>query len=168
MTDKIKYKTLRQAQGPDVEEKLHEIERQAEEYLAGWKRAKADYANLKKQTEENQFEIIKFANKNLILEILPIHNNFKYALSYIPADQLESDWVVGLKHIKNQLDEFLRKMGVEEIKTEGEKFDPNLHEAITQEKRDNLDEDTIIKELEAGYILSGQTVRPAKVIVSFK
>lgn len=143
-------------------------EQKAEEYLAGWKRAKADYTNLKKQTEEHQVEMIKFANKNLILEILPVHNNFKHALNYIPEDQVDSDWVVGLKHIKSQLDEFLRKVNVEEIKTEGEIFDHNLHEAISQEKQEKLAEDTITKEIETGYTLNGQTIRPAKVIVSTK
>lgn len=152
----------------DIEKEINELQQQAEEYLTGWKRAKADYANLQRKTQEQQADIVKFANKNLILELLPVHNNFKYALNFIPKDQKDSDWVVGLKHIKNQLDEFLKKLNVEEIKTEGEKFDPNLHEAISQEQRDNLDEDTIIKELESGYTLNGQTIRPAKVIVSTK
>ncbi|MFH1030711.1 MAG: nucleotide exchange factor GrpE [bacterium] len=114
----------------EFEKDLELLEKKNQEYLSGWQRAKADYLNLKKESEKKYQDLIKFANAGLIIEMLPVLDNFKLALNHIPEDQKNLDWVVGMTHIKNQLEEILKNLGIEEIKTVGEKFNPELHEAV--------------------------------------
>jgi len=137
-----------------------------EEYLNGWKRAKADYINLKKETEKKQGEMIQFANAAMILEILPIYDNFKLAWQHIPQEHKKNDeWLKGIEQIKKQFAELLKNMGIEEIKTVGEKFDPEIHEAVAKEKKEDMESDTIFEEIKGGYKLYDKVLEPAKVKV---
>ncbi len=130
-------------------DELTQVKKQSEEYLNCWKRAVADYQNLKKETEKNQAEFVKFANLALIFELLPILNNFKAAFACIPEEQKETDWVKGIECIKKQFEDLMKNLGIEEIKTVGEKFNPELHEAVSKDESEGP-EDTIIKETQPG------------------
>lgn len=143
------------------------LKNQAEDYLNCWKRAVADYQNLKKETEKNQAEFVKFANLILIMELLPILNNFKAAFDCVPEEQKENDWVKGIECIKKQFEDLLKNLDIEEIKTVGEKFNPESHEAMGKEESEEP-EDTIIKECQPGYSWHGKVIIPAKVIVAGK
>ncbi|MFH1235358.1 MAG: nucleotide exchange factor GrpE [Parcubacteria group bacterium] len=142
------------------------LKKQAEEYLDGWKRAKADYLNQKKEFEKREKEIVQFANAGLIIELLPIYNHLKLALKHKPAHQDTADWVKGIEHIAQELKAFFSQMGIEEIPTEGEKFDHDKHEAVAHEKREGVEHDVIIEEIEPGYMMLGKTIHPAKVKVA--
>ncbi|MFH1173084.1 MAG: nucleotide exchange factor GrpE [bacterium] len=144
---------------------LEQVKQQAEEYLNCWKRATADYQNFKKAMEKNQLEFVKYANLALMAELLPILNNFKAAFNCIPEDQKENDWIKGIECIKKQFEDLMKNLGIEEIKTIGEKLDPQQHEAVGKEKSEQ-EEDTIIKEVQPGYRLHDKVIAPAKVIVS--
>jgi len=151
----------------DKADKLKKIEKQCEEYLRGWQRAQADYHNLVKETETKKQDWVKFAGEALLLDLLPIYDNLKLALSHVPETDKKLGWVVGLEHIKNQFKTFLEQNNVEEIKTVGEDFDPELHEAIadeSDEKKENQGH-IINKELKSGYKLNGKVLYPAKVVV---
>ena len=134
-----------------------------------YKRALADYQNLLKQTVKEKEDFAKYANLNLIMEILPIVNNFKISVKHIPVDQKDSAWVQGIIYIKKQFLDILSANGVEEIKTVGEKFNPEMHEAVennkNEEKEDKDKKDIIIKEITAGYKMSGKVISAAKVVV---
>lgn len=159
---------------------LSELEltkKKMEEYLDGWKRAKADYINFKKETEKQQQEIMQFANATLILELLPIYDNFKLAWQHIPEDKSaqdgsdsggkeNSDWLKGIEQIKKQFGDMLRKLGIEEIKTVGEKFDPELHESVAKEKVEGTKPDIITEEVKGGYKLYDRVLEHAKVKVA--
>jgi len=158
-----------QQQDIDIDELKSELElaqKKSEEHLEGWKRAKADYLNFKKEIEKRQVELIQFANAALIAELLPIFDHFKLALQHVPDDQKNTDWVVGFFHIKKQFDDFLKDLGIEESKTVGEKFDPEFHEAVTHEEKEGFDTDTIFEEIKSGYTLHGKIITPAKVKVA--
>lgn len=99
------------------------------------------------------------------MELLPIMDNFNAAFNLIPENDDKNPWVIGLGHIKKQLADFLTDNGIEKIKTVGEKFDPELHEAVSREKNDKEKEDLILKEIKAGYKLHGKVVQAAKVVV---
>jgi molecular chaperone GrpE len=146
-------------------EELEKLQRQGEEYLNGWKRAQADYQNLKKEVEKEKENWIKFANTGLIQEIIPIYDHLKLAMEHIPEEQKKLDWVVGMGHIKNQFKKFLEDNGVEEIKTVGEKFNPELHEAVHAENKEAAEEEIIKKEISGGYRMNGRVIRVAKVVV---
>jgi molecular chaperone GrpE len=169
LEDWLKKKELKF--GPFIYESLKRIKefKEMEDFKNMYLRVVADYENLKKDTEKQKQEWIRFANNNLISEILPVLDNFKVAVDHIPEEEKDSSWVVGITYIQNQLKKALEDNGVEEIKTFGEKFDPELHEAIDQEtSKEELKkykEGYIVKELRPGYKLHGKVITPAKVIV---
>jgi molecular chaperone GrpE len=149
-----------------LKKELDEAKKKAEENLAGWKRALADYANFKKREEEVKKELIKYANENLILEILPILDNFQNAYKSLPKDLERNSWVVGIRYIKLQFENLLKKIGVEEIKTVGEKFNPELHEAVEKVKINEKSSGIVVAEILKGYKLNGRVIRVAKVKVN--
>ncbi len=143
-------------------------EKKEQEYLEGWKRCKADFENYKKRQAESQGYIGEYVKEGLILQILPVLDNFRSATEHIPAEQKDSPWVAGIMHIQKQLENILRDNGAEEIEVKvGDEFDPSLHEAIGNEERSKKNEvsDKISKVVLKGYKISGKVVRAARVVV---
>ncbi|HAH04178.1 MAG: Protein GrpE [Parcubacteria group bacterium GW2011_GWA2_43_17] len=145
--------------------KDRELEAKCQEYLQGWQRAQADYQNLQKETAARAGELREYIQANLLLEVLPIYDHYQLALKHIPAELAEADWVKGFVHIKKNFSEFFKQFALEEIKSEGEEFDPQVHEAVGQAESDQP-ENRVIKEVSAGYKINGQVIRPAKVILA--
>jgi len=140
------------------------------DYKEMYLRALADYDNLKKDTEKQKQDWIRFANTNLITEILPVMDNFKISVEHIPETERGSGWVIGINHIQNQLKKVLEDNGVEEIKTVGEKFNPEFHEAvegnnISEEELKKFKEGQVVKEVRPGYKMHGKVIAHAKVVV---
>jgi molecular chaperone GrpE len=158
--DKIEY-VNEDSDEPDkkvkkVKHQLKHCEQERAEYLAGWQRAKADYINLEKRTEQEKSEWIKFSNAELILKFLPLLDSFEEALKHTNDN--------GLAHIYNQLKDILKNQGLEEIKSLGEKFNPEIHEAVENEKGEK--EGIIVEEIQKGYKLHGKIIRPSRVKIS--
>ncbi len=152
----------------DVEKLKKEIEEaknKAEEYFNGWKRAQADYINREKEIIKEKETWVKFANSGLVLQFLPIFDHLKQALNHLPEEGKISQWIKGIEQIKNLFGLLLKKLGVEEIKTIGEKFDLQKHEVVGKEKSEENKKGVIIKEIQPGYTMHGETVRPAKIII---
>ncbi|MFA6594214.1 MAG: nucleotide exchange factor GrpE [Candidatus Buchananbacteria bacterium] len=149
-----------------LQEELIKEKEKAAELLAGWQRAKADYLNLKKDEEKKAKETFEWANAAFMSEILPVYSHFKLALQHIPEDQKKLPWVEGVIFIQKTFQDFLKKYQIKEIKTVGEKFDPNLHEALTHEEKDGYEADVIFEEVAPGYLLDGKVLLPAKVKVA--
>ena len=147
---------------------VEDLKVKCDEYLNGWKRAQADYQNLIKEHEAKRKEYVSYANANLILEILPILDNFKSAFNQIPEAENNSPWVVGFSYIKKQLEDFLSANGIKQIETVGKKFDHHLHEAIEYIEDSEKPEGEIIEEKKAGYKLEDKVIQVAKVVVSGK
>jgi molecular chaperone GrpE len=137
----------------------------AEEHLAGWKRAQADYQNLKKEHEEKIQRIGEISAMGFIEPLLPIIDHFDLALNHVPKESQEQEWVQGFYHIKKQFDDILNNLGVKRIKTVGTEFDPELHEAVSQKDSDQ-DKGIVIEELQTGYRFDESIIRHAKVVVS--
>lgn len=141
------------------------------DYKDMYLRALADYDNLRKDTANQRTEWIKFANSNLLSEIIPVMDNFKIAVDHVPADKKDDPWLVGITYIRDQLKKVLEDNGVEEISNVvGQKFNPELHEAMEDNNLNKEDfkdykEGDIIKELRAGYKMHGKVISHAKVIV---
>jgi|SRR3989344_8322144 len=130
---------------------LEEQQKKCEEYLNGWKRSQADFINYKKDELKRFEEILKFGNENLIKGILPVLD------SLILAKEVP---------IKSQLEDILKKNGLEEVLVKmGDQFNPKFHEAILEVESDQPS-DTIVEEVEKGYTLHGKLIRPVKVKVA--
>lgn len=134
---------------------------------ANWKRALADYQNLKKDVAKERAEMGQYALLRAAERFLPVVDNFNVAMSHMPKsdDKAVVNWAVGVGFIQKQLEEALRDLGLVAIKTEGETFDAAKHEAVGEEDG-GKEHGTILKEIQAGYEINGKTVRPAKVIVN--
>jgi len=144
-----------------TKKQLKSCEKDKAEYLAGWQRAKADLINYKKEQEKKNSDVFKFANENLIIEFLPVLDSFELALKHPPVGGQAND---GVKQLYNQLKSILKSNGVEEIKSVGEKFNPELHESIGETKKGKSG--TIVEEVQKGYKLNNKTIRPSKVKIS--
>lgn len=143
---------------------LVEAEKLRDEYLAGWKRAKADYENLKKGESERAADSIKYFNKDWILRILTLYHNLEMAESHLPNNLKDDEWVKAVLTIQKQFLEGIE--GLEEISRVGEKFNPEEHEALEQVEVEGKEPDIIVEVLQKGYKLNGQVIKPAKVKVS--
>ncbi len=144
-----------------LKEQIAKLEKEKEEYLNGWRRAKADYMNLQKDETKRMEELIKFANLELIKELLLVLDSFE--LSIIATKDPEAK--KGIEIIYSQLEKALNKQGLEKIKALGEKFDPALHEAMLQEESDK-ESGTILEEIIKGWKLNGKVIRPTKVKIA--
>ena len=134
-----------------------------EEYKTGWQRALADYKNLQNETVKRRGEMSEFLKQQILEDFIPVYENFKKAFAMERVKGNES-WIQGIEYIKKQFADILNNYGVEEIKTIGEKFDENLHEAVGEEDGENSGE--ILKEVSGGYKMGDKVIVPAKVIVS--
>ena len=132
-----------------------------------WKRCMADFENFKKRQGELNIENLKFANRTLIMEIIPVLDNFHASTDHIPEDQKDDGWVVGIMHIQKQLEKVLSDNGVEEVKTKiGDKFNPEIHEAVKDTEAGEKElKNKVSKVVLKGYELSGRVIRAARVIV---
>lgn len=145
------------------EDELIKCKQQMQEYLDGWKRAKADYLNLKKEMEAQNKEIKEWLSKIMILPLLGIIDSFEKAFSEIPENIKNDLWIKGIEGIKKQFEDYLKIQGVEAMIVKGEKFDPAKHEAV--ESAEGGESQTIAEELLKGYLINGEVLRPAKVKV---
>lgn len=145
------------------ENELEKIKKQAQEYLDGWKRAKADYLNLKKEMESQNKEIKEWMSKIMILPLLGVMDGLEKAFGEVPDNLKNDEWVKGVGVIKKQFEDYLKTQGVEAVAAKGEKFDPVKHDAI--ESVEGNEPDTVAEEFQKGYQINGEVLRPAKVKV---
>jgi molecular chaperone GrpE len=145
-----------------LKQALAEEKTKAETNLAGWQRAQADYINYKRRAEQEKEEVSQFANAILVLNLLPILDDWERALAAIPDDQADLSWVEGIRLIERKLRGVLEAQGLSPIEAVGQPFDPNLHEATMQGKGK---EGIVIEELQKGYKFRERVIRPSKVVV---
>lgn len=159
----------RDARPRDAEEKIQKqkteierLERERREYLEGWQRAKADFINFKKDEAKRMEELVRFAAGSLIAEILVVLDSFDLAIGSAAGGGDDR----GLSLIRAQLEDILRRHGLESITASpGDMFSPERHESIGEEESD-LPEGTIVSVLQKGYALRGRIIRPARVKLS--
>lgn len=146
--------------------KLEICQKTLREYLEGWKRERAEFINYKKEESERKEKIIKFANKELILKLLEVLDNFEIAKKNLSLELKEDEWVKGVLRIYQRLVNILRQENVKEIKTVGEKFDPHFHEALEEVKMKGRKTGEIVEEIRKGYMIDSEVIRPARVKIA--
>jgi molecular chaperone GrpE len=152
-----------------VQKETENMEAKANEYLAGWQRAKADYANLQREADAKLADLRKYAGAAFVHELLPVIDTFRKAMEQPPecgSDAQAKQWVEGIGHIRAQLDKVLAKSGVAVIDQAGTPFDPMLHEAMLQQPTEGAPPGSVVQILEPGYRMHDRVLRPAKVIVA--
>ena len=147
----------------DQNQKIKELTTKIKEIEEGWRRTQADFENYKRRNEEQRGQLLNLMKADFVTKITPILDNFRRAFKHSPDD----DFAKGVKHIKKQLEDILVSEGLKKIPAKtGEKFDCNLHEAISCEKNDSVPIDHIIGEVESGWMCDSRMIKPAKVRVS--
>lgn len=145
-----------------LKKSLEEEKAKAERYLSNWQRAEADFDNYKKRVEQERSEKDRFASIVLILNLLPVLDDFERAFNSLSAKLAQLTWIDGIRLIYRKLQATLEARGLSEIKTVGESFDPTVHEAVSQGEGE---EGKVIEELQKGYKLHDRLIRPALVVV---
>ena len=131
-------------------------------------RIHAEFENARKRLEKDKLDFLKYANEALILELLPILDNLEIAEKHIKEAKDFKAVQEGVDMIQLQMQEFLKDIGIERIKTVGEKFDPNVHDPIETEESKDKDDGLVLAELKPGYRFNGKLLRPALVKISKK
>jgi len=142
--------------------RLEEEKSKAQGYLANWQRAAADYQNFKRRVEQERQETARLANAALIINVLPLLDDLERALTTVDARLAGLTWVDGIRLIYRKFQAVLEAAGVSEIKTEGETFDPAVHEAVMFGEGE---EGKVVAEVQRGYMLGDRVIRPAMVVV---
>lgn len=147
----------------NLPKKLEKLEKERDEYLDGWKRAKADLINYKKDERQRLEQVVKFSNEGLTLDLISVLDDFDLALA---ALERSGPVEKGVYLIRTRLEDFLRRQGVTRIEVKvGDKFDPAYHEAIAVASDNKSKEGLVAEEIEAGYMLHGKVIRSARVKV---
>ena len=161
----------KQQRPQDLKNKLAECEKLKNEYLASWQRERADFLNYKKGELTRVGELVKYADMGIILKILPILDNFELVEKGLPDDLKNNEHVKGILQVKKQIQDFFKNQGIEEIKSLGEKFDPNFHEIVGEvnpdkasvKEAERIEPGVIVEEVQKGYMIDGRLLRVAKV-----
>lgn len=147
-----------------IEEKDEKIKSLQEKLLY----QQADFENFKKLKAKEKMDTLKFANEEIIKELLPVVDNLEMALKHAESTEDYKSIHEGVRITLNQFMKVLEKFGIVSVEAVGQKFDPNFHEAFYQEERDDVEPDTVVSELQKGYLLNDRLVRPSRVTVSKK
>ena len=143
---------------------LTEAQEAIAEYNERIVRLTADFDNFRKRAQREKDEARQFANQGLLEKLLPVLDNFEMALTAVKdADPSVRD---GVQMILDQLLGVLKESGVEPVDAMGQPFDPNLHEALSQEETTEVEEGTVVQQVQRGYKLNDRLVRPARVVVA--
>jgi molecular chaperone GrpE len=146
-------------------EQLAEKAREAAENYDKWLRLLAEFDNFKKRTQKEKADLMKFSNESLLRSFLPILDNLERAIDHAKGTQENAPLLEGVEITLRQFLNTLEKFGVKPLSARGEAFDPEKHEAVSQQESDQ-EPNRVISEIEKGYIYHDRLLRPARVIVS--
>ncbi len=143
---------------------------EAQAEAAKWKdtaaRNQAELENYRKRVAREREEDMKRARAGMLEDLLPVIDNFELGMMEVRKGDPKSPIVIGMEMIERQLKEFMTTSGVEAVNAPGTKFDPNVHEAVSQEASADVPEGTVIRQVRKGYKLRDRLLRPAMVVVS--
>lgn len=144
--------------------KVIELEKQVADLTEALQRERADSVNLRRRHDDQISQLRNSVRAQVIEDLLPVIDNFERAIKHAPDDLAGHDYIKGVQSVIKQFEKTLADIGVERIKTVGEEFNPELHEAVSMEDGEGSRE-LIYEELQSGYKLGDQVIRHAMVRV---
>jgi molecular chaperone GrpE len=153
---------------PGELEQLKTQAAKADDYWDRFLRLTADFDNYKKRAARERSEAVSSANENLLVRLLPVVDAFEMALAATASDAAASSLQAGIVMISNQLKSVLAEAGLEEIDATGKPFDPNFHEAVSQQETTDAPEGQVVRQIRKGYKFRNRLIRPAGVVVAHK
>ena len=161
--------TAAEAAAPEVSKELQALKQERDSLYDRLLRKQAEFENYKKRAERERSEYTQFASAELMRDILNALDSFDLALKNAAGEGAgKEDMLRGFELIYKQLQDTLGRFGLKAIEAKGQKFDPNLHQAVATQPTDEVDENTVVQEMRKGYVLNGRLLRPAMVAVSVK
>jgi molecular chaperone GrpE len=154
------------AQPATIEEQLAAAQAEAEDYKDRWLRSQAEFANARKRMEKQRLDTYTNATVNVMDKLLPVVDDFERAMENLPPEISEHIWLEGIQLVQRKLLTMLENFNVAPIEALGEPFDPNLHEAITQEPTDEYESGSVCRVLQTGYKIGDRVIRPSLVVVA--
>ncbi|NOY63831.1 MAG: nucleotide exchange factor GrpE [Nitrospirae bacterium] len=151
---------------PPLEERLKALEEELQETKDKYLRLYAEFDNYRKRVQKDREELLKYGSEPLIMELLTIVDNLEMALSHAQNEPGVDSLVKGIELTLKEFHKILKKYGVEEIEALGKPFDPQIHHAMSQVVRTDVDEMTVVEEYRKGYKLNDKVIRPSLVAVS--
>jgi len=152
----------------DLEAKLEEKDREAKENYDRYLRVSAEFENYKKRVEKEKSETYKFANENLLRDLIPVLDNLERALEHGREADNSKALLEGIEMTYKGFWAVMEKHGISRVEAMGEEFDPNHHEAVMVQEDVQSPPGVVISQLQTGYRLHNRLVRPAMVVVSKK
>jgi molecular chaperone GrpE len=146
--------------------KISEIQESVDRNFDLYLRSQAEIENLKKRFKKEKADLAKYSNESLIKRLLTVMDNLQNAITHSREKKALKALTEGVELTLKGLMDALEKAGLEQVKAEGESFDPNFHEAVSELEDDASEPGTVLQELQKGYILHQRLIRPAMVIVS--
>jgi molecular chaperone GrpE len=150
----------------EEQQRIQELESKLEEASQKNLRLQADYDNFRRRTREEQAASLKYKSQSLLEQLLPALDNFERALKTEATNEQAKTLIQGMEMVYRQLADALKQEGLTEVPTVGEKFDPNMHQAVMQVEDSEFESNTVIEELQKGYMLKDRVIRPAMVKVN--
>jgi molecular chaperone GrpE len=151
----------------EMETKIKSLEEEAKETYDRFLRVSAEFENYKKRSAREMSEFKKFANESLIKELLLVVDNMERAISSSKDEGNSNNGLIeGIDMTLKELLKIFEEFGVKQVESLGKPFDPNFHQAVMQEETDEHPHNTVINELQKGYIINERLLRPATVVVS--
>jgi molecular chaperone GrpE len=148
---------------PEPQIQTDTVDQQVAQLTEALQRERADAVNLRRRHDEDMAQLRVRIKATVVKDLLPIIDNFERALKHVPEDLTDNDYVKGVQGVVKQFEKTLSDIGVERIKTVGEPFDPELHDAVSAEEGDGPE--TVSEELQAGYKIGDDVIRHAMVRV---
>ncbi len=151
------------SQSKKEEDPKKKSESREQEYLEGWKRARADLENVQKRMADTRIKEQEAIRRSVVEELLALSDNFKSLLEHAPDSK--DPWVAGVLHVARQFDQTLADFGAESIDQAGGMFDPAIHEAV-EEVEGEGESGTVTQVVQVGYKIGSTVIRPAKVKIT--
>jgi molecular chaperone GrpE len=157
-------KPTEQTDNPEVAD----LEQQLIDLTAALQRERADSINVRRRADEDRARMANVHKASVVRALLPVIDNFDRALKHVPKELEGTDYIKGVVAVVAQFEKALSDMGVEKIKTVGEEFNPEVHEAVSMDEGNGGNREIVSEELQSGYTLHGEVLRHAMVRVELR
>jgi molecular chaperone GrpE len=147
-------------------ERINELEEKNKELNERLLRRAAEFENYKKRTENDQLNLLKYAGKDVILKVLSVYDDLQRSLAHVDDDENSTSLKDGLILVTGNFKKILEELGVKKIEAKGKEFDFNLHEALMRQPDNSVEPNTVLEEVEPGYIYKDLVLKHTKVVVS--
>ena len=158
--EQVSHKGMLSAEVEALKKQLEEAEARVSEYKDSWMRSQAEFQNYKKRIDRDNDVLRAHMKGDIVKKILPVLDDLERALQNRPADE---SWANGIELIARKFQSVLESEGIKRIEAEGREFDPNFHEAISNEPNDEVESGHVIAVVQNGYMLGERVIRPVLV-----